>query len=129
MAALNPDIATEAQALARRLADPSVRLVACLCAEWCGACREYRETFDRIANAHPSLCFAWIDIENQADRLDDIDVENFPTILVEDPVGTRFYGTVLPQAGVLERLLAQIDALGCDADAPELRTLLSAMPV
>ncbi len=67
--------------------------------EWCGTCREYREAFDKLAERHPQICFAWIDIETHADRFDDLDVENFPTILIEDSVTTRFFGTVLPQAG------------------------------
>lgn len=82
MPALNLD--TDADRIAERLADPGTLLVACLCAEWCGTCRDYRAAFDQLADAHPDACFAWIDIETHADRLDDLDVENFPTILIED---------------------------------------------
>ena len=87
MPALNLD--TDAEQIAERIAEPDTLFVACLCADWCGTCREYREGFDRLADAHPDICFAWIDIENQADRFDDLDVENFPTILIEDAITTR----------------------------------------
>ena len=107
MPALNLD--TDAERIAERIGEPDTLFVACLCAEWCGTCREYREGFDRLADAHPDICFAWIDIENQADRFDDLDVENFPTILIEDAVTTRFFGTVLPQASIV----------GADAGRPD----------
>ena len=71
MPALNLD--TDADRIAERLADPGTLLVACLCAEWCGTCRDYRTAFDQLADAHPDACFAWIDIETHADQLDDLD--------------------------------------------------------
>ena len=94
-------------------------------AEWCGTCREYREGFDKLAAAHPDICFAWIDIENQADRFDDLDVENFPTILIEDSITTRFFGTVLPQVSIVERMLTDLTALPNMSGAPKLRPALA----
>ena len=82
MPALNLD--TDQDRIAERVNEPDTLFVACLCAEWCGTCREYRDAFDRLADKHPEICFAWIDIETHADRFDDLDVENFPTILIED---------------------------------------------
>ena len=67
MPALNLD--TDADQIAERLASAGTLLVACLCAEWCGTCRDYREGFNLLADAHPDICFAWIDIENQADQI------------------------------------------------------------
>ena len=80
----------------------------CLCAEWCGACREYRPLFEQVARAHPALHFAWVDIEDHADIADDFDVETFPTILVASPAGTHFIGPLLPHAETLSRLLAAL---------------------
>lgn len=88
MPALNLD--TDQDRIAERVNEPDTLFVACLCAEWCGTCRDYREAFNRLADKHPDICFAWIDIETHADRFDDLDVENFPTILIEDSVTTRF---------------------------------------
>ncbi|AET87856.1 MULTISPECIES: thioredoxin family protein [Caballeronia] len=122
MSALNLD--TDADLIAERIAVPGTLFVACLCAEWCGTCREYREGFDRLADAHPDICFAWIDIENHADRFDDLDVENFPTILIEDSVTTRFFGTVLPQASIVDRMLTDLTALPGMVGAPKLRPAL-----
>jgi thioredoxin 1 len=82
--------------------------VVCLCAEWCGACREYRPLFEQVARAHPSLRFAWVDIEDHADIADDFDVETFPTILVAGPSGTHFVGPLLPHAETLSRMLSAL---------------------
>lgn len=104
MSALNLD--SDAALIRDRLADPAAVLVACLCAEWCGTCRDYRTAFDAMADAHPDFCFVWLDVEANADDVDDFDVENFPTLLIEDALTIRFFGTVLPQPGIVERLLA-----------------------
>jgi thioredoxin 1 len=81
-------------------------LVACLCAEWCGSCREYRATFAALAAQFAGAAdFAWIDVEDEADALGDIDVEDFPTLLIADSGGPRFLGPVTPQAGTAERLI------------------------
>ncbi|MEO7116218.1 MAG: thioredoxin domain-containing protein, partial [Caldimonas sp.] len=57
-------------------------LVACLCAGWCGSCRDYRATFDALAGQFAGgAVFAWIDIEDDADALGDLDIDNFPTLL------------------------------------------------
>lgn len=81
-------------------------LVACLCADWCGSCREYRPTFDALAAQFASQAeFAWIDIEDESDALGDPDIENFPTLLVADAESLRFLGAVTPHAGTIERLV------------------------
>ena len=82
--------------------------VVCLCAEWCGACREYRPLFEQVARAHPSLRFAGVDIEDHADIADDFDVETFPTILVAGTSGTHFVGPLLPHAETLSRMLSAL---------------------
>ncbi|MEM5424980.1 thioredoxin family protein [Paraburkholderia sp. BR14263] len=121
------DLDTDADQIAERVSNQDTLFVACLCAQWCGTCRDYRATFDRIAEAHPDVCFAYIDIETHADRFDDLDVENFPTILIEDGHATRFFGTVLPHAAVVERMLSDLTALPGVSDAPKLRPVLSAV--
>lgn len=80
-------------------------LVACLCAAWCDTCQVYRTQFDALATKHPDKCFAWIDIEDQADLVDALDIENFPTILIEYLDNAVFFGTMLPDASQVDRLL------------------------
>lgn len=80
--------------------------VVCLCAAWCGVCRDYRAAFDAAAaEAGAAATFAWIDIEDDAELVDDIDVENFPTLLIARGAQALFFGTITPQPGTLARLV------------------------
>lgn len=116
-------------------------VVACLCAAWCGTCGSYRATFEELASRHPDKQFVWIDIEDHADVVGDLDVENFPTLLIQHENLVAFFGTTLPDAGVAHRLItAQTELsaaqLAAQADSSEerrdwqndcnLRTLLGA---
>jgi thioredoxin 1 len=80
-------------------------LVACLCAAWCDTCSAYRQQFDLLQAQHRDKCFAWIDIEDKAHLVDAVDIENFPTILIQHQDDIIFFGTMLPDAGQVHRLL------------------------
>lgn len=82
----------------------------CLCAQWCGTCRDYRALFDQLAREHPDVRFEWVDIEDEADLAGDLDVETFPTLLIGRGGDGKalFLGPLLPQAPVLARLLASL---------------------
>jgi thioredoxin 1 len=84
--------------------------VVCLCAQWCGTCRDYRAVFDQLARAHPAVRFVWIDIEDDAEVAGDLDVETFPTLLLAEGQVARFLGPLLPQAAVLSRLLESLQS-------------------
>ena len=93
-------------------------LVVCLCAEWCTTCREYRSGFDALAAQFPELRFFWLDIEERAEDLGDLDIENFPTLFIQRRVpgqqtsGTAvlFFGTMPPQLGHLRRMIESLRA-------------------
>ena len=76
-----------------------------LCAEWCAVCREMRPAWDAAAQGDPERRFVWLDIEDDADRLGDIDVETFPTIAVLRDGAPHFFGIVPPNIKAVERLL------------------------
>lgn len=86
---------------------PEARLlVACLCAEWCGTCRTYRPFFDQVVRDRADRVDAvWVDIEDHQEVVGDLDVENFPTLLIADGDRIVFYGTVLPHEQTLRRLV------------------------
>ena len=54
-------------------------LVACLCAQWCGTCKEYEALFHSLQTEFPGATFRWIDVEDESELVDPIEVENFPT--------------------------------------------------
>lgn len=93
--------------------DPDL-LVACLCAEWCKTCRDYRAGFEALAEHYPQAAFHWVDVEDDADWLGDVDVETFPTVLVQRGDTVLFFGPLLPQHARLQRMLASLAALSED---------------
>ena len=94
-------------------------LVACLCAQWCGTCRDYRATFDAAAaTLGHAVRAVWIDIEDDAALVDDVDVEDFPTLLIARGPQLLFFGTITPQPPTLARLLASALAGELPAPAP-----------
>ncbi len=80
-------------------------LVICLCAEWCGTCRDYRSGFYELAAQFPEARFRWLDIEERADDLGDLDIENFPTLFIQRRQTVLFFGTMLPHLSLLQRLI------------------------
>jgi len=95
---------------------PTELLVACLCADWCGACREYKPLFDSLAIKFPNVRFLWVDVEDEADLIDPIEVEDFPTILIAKDQNPLFFGTVLPHIETLERLIMAKNAANATPD-------------
>ena len=80
-------------------------VVCCLCAAWCDVCTEFRADFNRLARQHPDKVLLWIDIEDRADLVDEFDVENFPTLLIQLGDDMTFYGTVEPDEKSVNRLI------------------------
>ena len=83
--------------------------VVCLCADWCGACKAYRDVFSQMAeglmDTYPDCRFVWVDVEDQADLVGDLEIETFPTLLVGNDEGLNFLGAVTPQPDVLRRMV------------------------
>lgn len=80
-------------------------LVACLCAAWCGTCRDYAPVFEQQASSSGDADFAWVDIEDHEHVLDGIDVVNFPTLLIARGDAVLFFGPVTPQPATLARMV------------------------
>ena len=89
---------------------PATWWVVCLCAAWCDVCCDYRAVFDALALEHPQARFVWVDVEDEEEVAGELDVETFPTLLIADGQRALFLGPLLPQAPVLARLLASLQA-------------------
>jgi thioredoxin len=117
-----------------RVEDPTTPplLVACLCAQWCRTCDAYRDTLvaaqAALRASHPAAAarFAWVDIEDESELVGDLDIEDFPTLLLARGDDVLFFGPVLPHGQTLERLVrgALDGALPAPAAlAPDVRAL------
>jgi thioredoxin-like negative regulator of GroEL len=100
----------------------------CLCAAWCQLCTAYAPVFDAaVARLHadwPDMAVRWIDIENEAELVGDLDVETFPTLVLMRGAQVLFHGPLTPQADVLERVVrrALADPAAAAAAAPAVAT-------
>lgn len=102
-------------------------LVVCLCAEWCNVCGDYRARFAQVQAKFPLAAFLWVDVEDAADLLHPLDIENFPTLLLVVGGEPRFFGPLTPQVELLERLVrSQVqDSGGAALRDPEVVALVA----
>ncbi len=83
-------------------------LVACLCAAWCRTCDAYYPTFEQLAREFgPRMRFVKVDIEDDEDSLGDLDVVDFPTLLIAEGETIYFLGPVLPHLETARQLIAR----------------------
>jgi len=80
-------------------------LVVCLCAAWCGTCRQYEEGFRELERRYPEMGFIWVDIEDENSGVEDWDIENFPTLLIQRDELVLFLGPLLPHLGILRQMI------------------------
>ena len=102
------------------------RLVACLCAAWCSSCASWRGAFAALADEFAGDCFVWIDIEDHADLVAEVEVETLPVLLVQAGDGGRpgFVGPVEPRTAVVRALLQRVAAFDPQLDDPGIRNAL-----
>lgn len=90
-----------------------------LCAQWCGVCRDWRPALEPLMAGQSQVRWRWLDIEDEADLLDDLDVETFPTLLVARGADVLFFGPTLPQVDRLARLLDSLRDAPPASDVPD----------
>jgi thioredoxin 1 len=89
--------------------------VLCLCAAWCRTCDGYRADLQGLAAADPQARYLWVDVEDEAELVGELDVDTFPTVLVLHGTQPLFYGPVLPQIAQVAQLVARLRAAGAAA--------------
>lgn len=104
--------------------DTATWWVACLCAAWCGVCRDWQPQFIAQARAHPGLRFAWVDVEDEDETMGEVDIVTFPTLLVARGDRVMYLAPIPPLDNQFTRLLARLQAqqapdpgVPADADA------------
>src|SRR5690606_21013724 len=99
-------------------------LVVCLCAAWCGTCRDYETGFRELEAQYPDVGFVWVDIEDEHAGVEDWDIENFPTLLIQRKELVLFFGPMLPHHRILRQTLETLLA----QDEPEARAYAHGTP-
>lgn len=85
--------------------------VACLCAQWCGVCRDWQPQFAALAAQLPAAQLLWVDVEDAADLLEGYEPENFPVLAVQRGADLLYCATLPQQAAVWRRLIEELAGL------------------
>jgi thioredoxin 1 len=80
-------------------------------APWCGPCRVFGPTYEKVAAEHPDLTFGKVNTEIEQELAGAFDIRSIPTLMIlRDKVLLFSQAGALPEAG-LEDLIRQVRAL------------------
>ena len=80
-------------------------------APWCGPCRVFGPTYEKVADKHPDITFGKVNTEDQQDLAGAFDIRSIPTLMIlRDKVLLFSQPGALPEVG-LEDLIRQVRAL------------------
>lgn len=83
-------------------------------APWCGPCRVFGPTFEKVAGGHPDVTFAKVNTEDEQGLASAFGIMSIPTLMVlRDKVLLFSQPGALPEAA-LEDLIRQVRALDMD---------------
>jgi thioredoxin 1 len=83
-------------------------------AAWCGPCRAFAPTFERVSERHEDIVFGKVDTDAEQDLAVEFQIQSIPTLMaVRDGVVVFQQPGVLPEAA-LESLIEQVRALDMD---------------
>ena len=83
-------------------------------APWCGPCRVFGPTFEKIAAKHPDITFAKVNTEAEQDLAGAFGIRSIPTLMIlRDKVLLFAQPGALPEAA-LEDLIRQVRAVDMD---------------
>lgn len=80
----------------------------------------------QLSAQFPALHFVWMDVEDEADLVEPVAIDDFPTLLVASPENVLFFGTVTPHVHTLQRLVqtfAQQPEQSVQSPMPEIDAL------
>ncbi|HET9552634.1 MAG TPA: thioredoxin family protein [Anaeromyxobacteraceae bacterium] len=83
-------------------------------APWCGPCRVFGPTYEKVAARHPDIAFGKVNTEAQPELAGSFDIMSIPTLMIlRDKVLLFSQPGALPEAA-LEDLIRQVRALDMD---------------
>jgi thioredoxin 1 len=83
-------------------------------AAWCGPCRAFAPTYEKVSERHQDIVFGKVDTEAEQDLSVEFQIRSIPTIMaVRDGVIVFEQPGALPESA-LESLITQVRALDMD---------------
>ena len=80
-------------------------------AAWCGPCRAFAPTYEKVAQKHPDVTFGKVDTEASPDLAGAFDIRSIPTLMIlRDRVLLFSQPGAMPEAA-LEDLIRQVRGL------------------
>ncbi len=80
-------------------------------APWCGPCRVFGPTYEKVAGKNPDVVFGKVNTEDQPELAGSFDIRSIPTLMIlRDKVLLFSQPGALPEAA-LEDLIKQVRAL------------------
>ena len=83
-------------------------------APWCGPCRGFAPTFERVSEKHPDIVFAKVNTEDEQEIAAHFQIRSIPTLMIfRDNIIIFSQPGALPE-GALEQVIAKAKALDMD---------------
>jgi thioredoxin 1 len=83
-------------------------------APWCGPCRMFGPTYEKVSGKHPDITFAKVNTEEEQELAASFDIRSIPTLMIlRDRLLVFAQPGALPEAA-LEHLITQVRALDMD---------------
>ncbi len=89
-------------------------------ADWCGPCKMFAPTYEKVSDAYPNIVFAKVDTEANPELAGQFEIRSIPTLVAfKDQIGVLSQPGALPEQG-LKDLIGQIEALDMDGVRKEI---------
>ncbi|MCP3993444.1 MAG: thioredoxin [bacterium] len=89
-------------------------------ADWCGPCKSFAPTYEKVSESHEGVVFAKVDTEAEQELASYFQIRSIPTLMIfRDQIGIFSQPGALPQ-NALEDLLEQTKGLDMDAVRKEI---------
>jgi thioredoxin 1 len=83
-------------------------------ADWCGPCKMFAPTYEKVSEQYPNIVFAKVDTEEHQQLAAQFQIRSIPTLVAfKDQVGIFSQPGALPEDALIE-LIGQIEGLDMD---------------
>lgn len=91
-------------------------------AEWCGPCKMFGPTFEKVSEQYPEITFAKVDTEAEQELAGYFQIRSIPTLMAfKEQIGVFSQPGALPEDALTD-LISQIEGLDMDAVRKEIES-------